>query len=113
MQVKKVVKEVEVIEVSRAEYDRINDFYKEALINDGVPFPVVKNCNLNKMILTNGIYRKEFFIEINDKVVVNREDEAKERRAFLEQLESELTPVEQEYAEQVKIETPDPLDKNV
>ena len=113
MQVKKVVKEVEVIEVSRAEYERINDFYKEALYNDGVPFAVVKNCNLNKMVLTNGIYHKEFFLEINDKVVVNREEDAKERHAFLEQLEQDLTPVEKEYAEQVKIDTPDPLDKNV
>jgi hypothetical protein len=110
-QTKKVVREIEVIEVTKQEYDRINDFYKEGLLNDDVPYPVVKGCNLNKMILTNGVYRKEFAIEINDNVVVDREKDAKERREYLEQLDKEQTPVEKEYSKMMELDVTNPLDK--
>lgn len=109
-QVRKVMKEVEAIEVTKQEYERINDFYKESLINDGVPFAVVKNTNLNKMILTNGIYRKEFIIDINNNITIDREQDAKERRQYLEELEKEQTEIEKEYAEQMKPDVPNPLD---
>lgn len=97
-QTKKVITEAEVIELTKNEYDRVNDFYKEALLNDGVPFPVIKNTNLNKMILTNGIYRKEFMVQISENVNIDRETDAKERHEYLEELEENQTDAEKEYA---------------
>lgn len=112
-QTKKVTREVEVLELTPLEYERIDDFYKEALLSDNIPFPVVKNCNLNKIILTNGIYRKEFMLEVNADSPIkeaDREADAKERRLYLQSLEENETDVEKEYGEMMKIDSvPDPL----
>ncbi len=60
--IKRVMQEIEVLDVTDNEYQDLNDLYKISLYNDGVPLPIVKTSNITRIILTDGIYRKEFHI---------------------------------------------------
>lgn len=79
---KTVAEEVEVIELNPTEFQSIKDFYKISLLESGVPVPIVRDTNLKKLILTDGIYRKEFYIRVVE-ADVDREAEAQARHSYL------------------------------
>lgn len=85
------MEEVEVLDLTSQEYNDLNNLYKISLYNDGVPFPIVKTANINKMVLNNGIYRKEFHIAVNDETAKDRVKRLKETEEFLKKLNSEFS----------------------
>lgn len=100
----KQIKElVDIIELTSEEYQRTNDIYKEALLKDGVHAKIVKHRNLKKVILTDGIYRKEFILQINEDSGKNREQEFKERRKYIEEIEKD-DPVPENVDVQIDID---------
>lgn len=81
--VKKVTEEVDVLEITPEEFEATNDMYKESLINLGFPVKYVRELKVRKVILTDGLHRKEFILQINPDATKGREAAAKARRDLL------------------------------
>lgn len=94
--IKKITEEIDVLELTEEEFQITNDMYKVALIIDGFPVSYVKDLKLRKVILTDGLHRKEFFIQINKDALKGREATNKARRQYLEALENK-SDEEQKY----------------
>lgn len=78
---------VDTLQITAKEYELTNEMYKEALLNAGLPVAVVRDAKVKKVILTDGLLRKQFDIEINDNVVNTRDADIKRRHEFLEKLD--------------------------
>lgn len=85
--IKKVTEEVDVLEITQAEFDATNDMYKESLLNLGFPVNYVKDLSVKKIILTDGLHRKEFILQVNENAIKDREAQIEARHNYLENLD--------------------------
>ena len=84
---KKVIEEIDVLEITQDEFNATNDMYKEALILEGFPVKYVRELKLKKIILTDGLHRKEFMLQVNNDAVKGREAATIARHKFLETID--------------------------
>src|SRR5687768_9982469 len=85
--VKRVTEEIDVLEITQEEFNATNDMYKESLLNLGFPINYVKDLNVKKVILTDGLHRKEFMLQVNPNALKGREAQIAARHSFLENLD--------------------------
>ena len=86
--VKKVTEEVDVLEITPEEFEATNDMYQESLINLGFPVKYVRDLRVRKVILTDGLHRKEFMLQVNPDAAKGREAAVKARHDLLHALDA-------------------------
>lgn len=86
--IKKVTEEVDVLEITEDEFQATNDMYRESLLNLGFPVSYVRDLKVKKVILTDGLHRKEFILQINNEALGQREAAIKARHEYLDNLDA-------------------------
>jgi hypothetical protein len=85
--IKKVTEEIDVLEITEDEYQATNDMYKEAILNLGFPVNYVRDLKVKKVILTDGLHRKEFVLQVNENALKDRKAAIEARHNYIESLD--------------------------
>jgi hypothetical protein len=84
--IKKVTEEIDVLEITEDEYQATNDMYKEAILNLGFPVNYVRDLKVKKVILTDGLHRKEFVLQVNENALKDKKADKEQIAKFNEDL---------------------------